>query len=71
MLTHFVYLLSGRTGRFGRKGVSINFVHDKQSWTYMNEIENALSCKMTRVQTDEAEAMEKTIKDGAWVVSWM
>jgi ATP-dependent RNA helicase DDX19/DBP5 len=22
----------GRTGRFGRKGISINFVHDKRTW---------------------------------------
>jgi ATP-dependent RNA helicase DDX19/DBP5 len=56
----------GRTGRFGRKGVSINFVHDRQSWEYMNQIEQALSCKITRVQTDEAEEMEKTIKDGEY-----
>ena len=22
----------GRTGRFGRKGISVNFVHDKRTW---------------------------------------
>ncbi|KAE8216464.1 hypothetical protein CF327_g306 [Tilletia walkeri] len=53
----------GRTGRFGRKGVSINFVHDKQSWEHMNAIETLLKCNITRVSTDDLEAMEKTIKD--------
>ncbi|PWN51842.1 hypothetical protein IE53DRAFT_307847, partial [Violaceomyces palustris] len=52
----------GRTGRFGRKGVSINFVHDQQSWTYMDQIEKALKCQITRVGTEEVEEMEKTIK---------
>ncbi|PWN35704.1 ATP-dependent RNA helicase DBP5 [Meira miltonrushii] len=53
----------GRTGRFGRKGVSINFVHDKSSWQLMHDIETALKCDITRVQTEDAEEMEKTIKD--------
>ncbi len=55
--------MTGRTGRFGRKGVSINFVHDQTSWQHMNSIEKALHCTVTRVATDDIEAMEKTIKD--------
>jgi ATP-dependent RNA helicase DDX19/DBP5 len=55
--------MTGRTGRFGRKGVSINFVHDKTSWEHMNGIEKALKCRITRVKTDDVEEMEKTIKD--------
>lgn len=54
----------GRTGRFGRKGVSINFVHDQQSWSYMNQIEKTLHCSILRVQTEDSEEMERTIKDG-------
>ncbi|GAK66068.1 ATP-dependent RNA helicase DBP5 [Moesziomyces antarcticus] len=53
----------GRTGRFGRKGVSINFVHDQQSWTYMDQIEKALQCQITRVATNDLEEMEYTIKE--------
>ncbi|SPC62761.1 probable DBP5 - RNA helicase [Ustilago sp. UG-2017b] len=53
----------GRTGRFGRKGVSINFVHDQQSWTYMDQIEKALKCQITRVATNDLEEMEYTIKE--------
>lgn len=55
-------ILSGRTGRFGRKGVSINFVHDRASWQLMNGIEQALSCEILRVQTEDIEEMEATIK---------
>ncbi|KAI7868648.1 P-loop containing nucleoside triphosphate hydrolase protein [Spinellus fusiger] len=29
----------GRTGRFGRTGVSINFVHNEETWSKMQEIE--------------------------------
>lgn len=54
----------GRTGRFGRKGVSINFVHDQQSWSYMSQIEKMLHCNIVRVQTEDSEEMERTIKDG-------
>lgn len=45
----------GRTGRFGRKGISINFVHDQQSWKHMTSIEQALKCSITRVQTDDID----------------
>ena len=45
----------GRTGRFGRKGISINFVHDQQSWRHMTGIEQALKCSITRVQTDDID----------------
>lgn len=58
----------GRTGRFGRKGVSINFVHDQKSWSYMSQIEKMLHCSIVRVQTEDSEEMERTIKDGEWAV---
>lgn len=54
----------GRTGRFGRKGVSINFVHDATSRKHMEAIEKSLHCHIVGVQTDDLEAMESTIKDG-------
>ena len=49
----------GRTGRFGRKGVSINFVHDKRSWDQMHVIEEALGKKIERIDTSDADEMEK------------
>ncbi|KAI5779097.1 P-loop containing nucleoside triphosphate hydrolase protein [Geopyxis carbonaria] len=53
----------GRTGRFGRVGVSISFVHDKRSWTELNEIQRYFGVEMTRVPTDDIDEVEKIIKD--------
>ena len=45
----------GRSGRFGRVGVSISFVHDKRSWMELNEIQNYFGVSMTRVPTDDID----------------
>lgn len=52
----------GRTGRFGRKGVAINFVHDRKSWEEMNAIETALHHPILRVETRDFDEMEKTLQ---------
>ncbi|KLO07630.1 DEAD-domain-containing protein [Schizopora paradoxa] len=52
----------GRTGRFGRKGVSINFVHNQKTWQDMHMIEEALGKKITRVDTNDVDVMEETLK---------
>ncbi|EMD33959.1 hypothetical protein CERSUDRAFT_97883 [Gelatoporia subvermispora B] len=52
----------GRTGRFGRKGISVNFVHDKRTWEQMQEIEKATGKHIVRVETDDMDAMEETLK---------
>jgi len=52
----------GRTGRFGRKGVSINFVHNKKTWEDMRMIEEALGREITRVETSDIDVMEDTLK---------
>ncbi|KAG6841437.1 hypothetical protein C0991_011107 [Blastosporella zonata] len=51
----------GRTGRFGRKGISINFVHDEKTWNQMNQIEKALSKSIVRIETHDIDEMEKTM----------
>ncbi|CAA90819.1 ATP-dependent RNA helicase dbp5 [Schizosaccharomyces pombe] len=53
----------GRTGRFGRVGVSINFVHDKKSWEEMNAIQEYFQRPITRVPTDDYEELEKVVKN--------
>lgn len=53
----------GRTGRFGRTGVCINFVYDHQSWHYLRQIEETLGVSIIRVPTNSIEEMETTIKD--------
>jgi superfamily II DNA/RNA helicase len=45
----------GRTGRFGRKGISINFVHDKNTWAQMEEIEKATGEGITRIETTDLD----------------
>lgn len=50
---------TGRTGRFGRKGVSINFVHNKKTWEDMHMIEEALGRDCIRVETNDIDVMEE------------
>lgn len=49
----------GRTGRFGRKGISINFVHDKKTWLQMEQIEKSLGKKIIRIETNDLDEMEE------------
>lgn len=48
----------GRTGRFGRQGVSINFVHDRKSFEDMEAIRIPLGNTIIRVDTADFELME-------------
>ncbi|TIA89897.1 hypothetical protein E3P99_01808 [Wallemia hederae] len=52
----------GRTGRFGRKGIAVNFIHDPESWKVMNAIEIALKKEIIKVETQDFDAMEAIIK---------
>jgi ATP-dependent RNA helicase DDX19/DBP5 len=52
----------GRTGRFGRQGVSINFVHDDRSMREMKAIEEHFGKNITRVPTDDLEGIEKILR---------
>lgn len=52
----------GRTGRFGRQGVSINFVHDRQSFTEMKEIETFVGREIVRVPADNLVDVERILK---------
>jgi len=52
----------GRTGRFGRKGISINFVHDKKTWLQMEQIEKELGRKIMRIETNDLDEMEEKMK---------
>ncbi|KAK6201492.1 RNA helicase required for poly mRNA export [Scheffersomyces amazonensis] len=53
----------GRTGRFGRVGVSISFVHDKRSYEILMKIREYFgNIEMTRVPTDDWDEVEKIVK---------
>ncbi|RPA98439.1 DEAD-domain-containing protein [Choiromyces venosus 120613-1] len=45
----------GRTGRFGRIGVSISFVHDKTSWAQLMEVSEHFGVTISKVPTDDIE----------------
>ncbi|ODV95281.1 hypothetical protein PACTADRAFT_50027 [Pachysolen tannophilus NRRL Y-2460] len=53
----------GRTGRFGRVGVSVSFVHDKQSYETLMAIRDYFgNVEMTRVPTDDWDEVEQIVK---------
>lgn len=51
----------GRTGRFGRKGVAVNFVFDDHSVTLLKELERYYS--KTIEEVEDIEALSERIKD--------
>lgn len=53
----------GRTGRFGRVGVSVSFVHDKKSYQVFKEIMDYFgNVELTRVPTDDWDEVEEIVK---------
>lgn len=53
----------GRTGRFGRRGVAISFVHDKTSYNILSAIQKYFGdIEMTRVPTNDWDEVEKIVK---------
>ena len=53
----------GRTGRFGRKGISINFVHDEKSLRDNKAIETYFGKEIKRIGTGDLATLEKELKD--------
>ena len=52
----------GRTGRFGRIGVSISLVSGKRDWNILVEIEQYFGVKMQGLDTNDWDDVEKKIK---------
>jgi len=53
----------GRTGRFGRTGVSISFIHDKKSYECLKYIAHYFGgLELTRVPSDDWDEVEKIVK---------
>ncbi|KAI8329614.1 P-loop containing nucleoside triphosphate hydrolase protein [Choanephora cucurbitarum] len=52
----------GRTGRFGRTGVSIILVDSKEAWQQMTEIERHFERPIHNVPTNDWEEVEKQLK---------
>ncbi|KAF2470081.1 ATP-dependent RNA helicase-like protein dbp5 [Lindgomyces ingoldianus] len=52
----------GRTGRFGRVGVALSFVHDQRSWQQLNEIANYFKTDLHNIDTSDWDAVEEMIQ---------
>lgn len=53
----------GRTGRFGRVGVSISFVYDKKSYEALLSIANTYGIDLVRLDTDDWDEAEERVKE--------
>jgi ATP-dependent RNA helicase DDX19/DBP5 len=52
----------GRTGRFGRVGVALTFVHDKASWQQLNFIASYFKTDLHPIDTSDWDAVEDMIQ---------
>jgi ATP-dependent RNA helicase DDX19/DBP5 len=53
----------GRTGRFGRVGVSISFVFDRKSYMALQAISQHYGIELIRLDTDDWDSTEKVVKN--------
>jgi ATP-dependent RNA helicase DDX19/DBP5 len=51
----------GRTGRFGRVGVALTFVHDQQSWKQLNDIATYFKTDLHPIDTNDWDRVEDMI----------
>lgn len=52
----------GRTGRFGRVGVSISFVSNREEWQMLNDIQVFFNTEIQRIDTRDWDEVEDIIK---------
>ncbi|EJT77107.1 ATP-dependent RNA helicase DBP5 [Gaeumannomyces tritici R3-111a-1] len=52
----------GRTGRFGRVGVSITFVHDRKSFSALSQIAEYYGIDLIQLSTDDWDEAEKQVQ---------
>ena len=61
--------MTGRTGRFGRKGISVNFVHNQKSFQDMMAIQQATGKTITKVETGDYDMMDEVCSIVFWVLA--
>ena len=49
----------GRTGRFGKSGIAVNFIDGQRSMAVMKEIEEHFGKKILLLETNDVDALEK------------
>lgn len=52
----------GRTGRFGRVGVSISLIYDSDSWLALTHIGRFFGVPLTGIDTSDWDAVESAVK---------
>lgn len=52
----------GRTGRFGRTGAALSFVHDKRSWNFLMDICKHFGTEPMKLDTSDWDVVEKQLK---------
>lgn len=52
----------GRTGRFGRTGAALTFVHDRRSWGQLMDICQHFGVEPTKLDTGDWDKVEKMLK---------
>jgi ATP-dependent RNA helicase DDX19/DBP5 len=52
----------GRTGRFGRVGVALTFVHDQRSWHQLNQIAEYFKTDLHPIDTSDWDNVEEMIQ---------
>ncbi|KAF2251183.1 P-loop containing nucleoside triphosphate hydrolase protein [Trematosphaeria pertusa] len=52
----------GRTGRFGRVGVALTFVHNKASWQQLHDIANYFKTDLHPIDTSDWDTVEEMIQ---------
>lgn len=52
----------GRTGRFGRKGVAINFIHNRMSADCLSALQSFFGREIIRMPTDSIELLEQKLQ---------
>jgi len=52
----------GRTGRFGRVGVAISFVHDRHTWQCLDNISKHFGVNVIPLPGDDWDAVEDIVK---------
>lgn len=53
----------GRTGRFGRVGVSISFIYDKKSFDALSKIADMYGIDLVQLETDDWDEAEARVKE--------
>jgi ATP-dependent RNA helicase DDX19/DBP5 len=53
----------GRTGRFGRTGAALSFVHDRKSWSQLMDICKHFGVEPTKLDTEDWDNVERLLKN--------